>query len=706
MKVFDIDWADFIQRLAEWDRLSLLARKAFVELKSNESKEVTEFDGCAPDLAAAGLLSYCADGRRVRLYKECYSFARVIRAMTRHDIFGNPSEETHRAYLRDHFTARQRTALTPRSHRYGYGYGDETHLLRYTRSVAWLEQLLAAENGNYWERSSDFGKSLLDQPGVFESVRQVIGQFKTFDGPVALRDVPVRFASLSAEVLGKVILAGIRYLFLFPAMRPDDMTPVIGLWPTISQRLHRPKLRRPNPVQPDETYHSALLVDDMTNILVAATARPLRIRANDGTLFAKVQQEIVSNLVSTPGWITRLSGCSPSERVDSSLRLLRALTYTKTAGEAGRDLSLQTTDLAAQWLTGSLKDRLKTVLDRFRPNASRNRKTVRSSAAGTLNDFVPEFTDPHDTYAVASEFKIIPRPIQITGSRDWNHLAELGRAFETLQGDGFVRSDEFLRWQSQEANPLLRLPTDGEPLQVSIGWSTPEPTDEETEDIWCNSLREFAETRLFPLGGLQMGILGAHQDKCIALTEVGRYLLGLAEDFTYGPEHDVDTPVVVQPNFDVVFTSPSPQAEASIGRFAQRKGQRVGTLFKITKESILAAACTGMTARQVLDTLRDTSAKEVPANVEREIQGWFDRCRQVTVRQAILVDCPDPQTAARVLAAGGPKATAITDTVIELADSKRDTAFFRKLDAMGIFAGQSKPRTQRSRKKRSRKKRW
>jgi hypothetical protein len=71
-----------------------------------------------------------------------------------------------------------------------------------------------------------------------------------------------------------------------------------------------------------------------------------------------------------------------------------------------------------------------------------------------------------------------------------------------------------------------------------------------------------------------------------------------------------------------------------------------------------------------------------------------------------LGDCPDAQTAARVLAAGGKKATAITDTVIELAGSKRDAALFRKLDAMGIFAGQSKPSTQRSRKKGARRRRW
>ena len=266
--------------------------------------------------------------------------------------------------------------------------------------------------------------------------------------------------------------------------------------------------------------------------------------------------------------------------------------------------------------------------------------------------------------------------------------------------------EEFLNWHSQEFNPLLRLQTDGRPLEISIRWSRFEPTDEETELLWRNLLAEFAHTRLFPLGGLRMGLVGSHRHRCISLTGAGRYLLGLIDDFGYGPESDGNNCVLVQPNFDVVFTSPAPQAEATIGRFAQRKGQHVGTLFKITKPSIFAAACTGMTSRQVLDTLRSTSAKEVPANVGREIQGWFDQCRRVTVRRALLIDCPDAHTAARVLAAGGKKATAITDTVIELAASEHDTALFRKLDAMGIFANQLEPSAKKSRKKGSRRRRW
>jgi len=685
MKLFDIDWANFIDRLTVWERLSLKARKAFAGLKSNQGIEVTKFDGHAPELAAAGLLSYYVDCRRARLYKEGYPFSRTIRAMVRNDIFGRPDENTLRSYLRDTFTAQECDAFTPRSRHYYYDVNG--HLLQQIGSVKWLGRPPLVSSRDARERHGDPRKPLPDQSSVVEVVRSVIGEFKTFLEPIAFRDLAGQFPTLSAELLGTVILVGIRSLFLFPAMRPDDMTPVIGLWPTITHRLHRPKVDKPNRVEPDQTYHSALLMEDMTSILVAAMAWPLRIRANDGTLFAKARAEVEATLVSAPDWVAKLDGYSPSARIDAAFRLLQALKYVRKAGKAGKDLSLQASGRGTDWLTRSGKDRLKAVLDQLKPGKPRKAMKRQSSFEDGYNDFNPEY----DSYDHVPPLDLISGSVQIRGGSDWNTLAEVSRAFDTIRGDGFVLTEKFLQWHGQEANPLLQLPEDESPLEFRIGWSRYQPTDEQMEIIWRNMLEEFALTRLFPLGGLRMGTVGVHGDSCISLTDAGRYLLDLVEDFDYGHEHETDSPVLIQPNFDVVFTSPSPQAEASIGRFAQRKGRRVGTLFKITKGSIFAAASTGITAEQVLDTLRDTSSKAVPANVEREIRGWFDQCRQVTVRQAILVHCPDAHTGVRVLSAGGKKATAITDTLIELPGSKRDAALFRKLAAMGIFVDSSKP---------------
>jgi hypothetical protein len=175
------------------------------------------------------------------------------------------------------------------------------------------------------------------------------------------------------------------------------------------------------------------------------------------------------------------------------------------------------------------------------------------------------------------------------------------------------------------------------------------------------------------------------------LTEVGRYILGLTGDFSYRPEKSAGGEIVVQPNFEIVFLSPSPLAEAMLARFAERlpsaaRGRRgIGALFRITRAAIYAAAASGATADHVLATLRDISAKPLPANVQREIEGWFGQCRSVTVKHAVLIRCLDADTAARVVSAGGRKAQLLTDTIVELQDPEDQSALVKKLKAAGIF---------------------
>jgi hypothetical protein len=143
--------------------------------------------------------------------------------------------------------------------------------------------------------------------------------------------------------------------------------------------------------------------------------------------------------------------------------------------------------------------------------------------------------------------------------------------------------------------------------------------------------------------------------------------------------------VVVQPNFEVVFLSPSPLAEAAVARIAERRSRGTGAVFQITKKSVLAAAGGGMTAEPTLDMLRRVSSKPLPANVAREIQGWFDQCRQITVQPTVLIRCPDAETAARVVAASGGRALAITETVLELPDDRARKELLRKLHGQGVF---------------------
>jgi hypothetical protein len=136
---------------------------------------------------------------------------------------------------------------------------------------------------------------------------------------------------------------------------------------------------------------------------------------------------------------------------------------------------------------------------------------------------------------------------------------------------------------------------------------------------------------------------------------------------------------------DVVFLAPEPRAEAEIGRFAERRGQHMGTLFRITKRSIIAGAAAGITAEQTFETLRECCSGELPPNVQQEISGWFAQCRRASLRPAVLIHCPDAETAARVQAVAGTAVTPMTETILKLHDASAQAALLRKLREAGTF---------------------
>jgi hypothetical protein len=208
------------------------------------------------------------------------------------------------------------------------------------------------------------------------------------------------------------------------------------------------------------------------------------------------------------------------------------------------------------------------------------------------------------------------------------------------------------------------------------------PSPDEVERVWESLLLGFLRQRLLALGGVKVGP-NARGEICFALTSAGRYLLGAAEDFEIGAE--AAGQVVIQPNFEIVFLGPNGKAESEIARLAERKGRHVGTLFRITKTSVQTAAAAGLTRERIMDTLKEHTTSALPKNVEREIAGWFGQYRQITARLAMVIDCPDAETATRVLSAAGKHVTRLSPTTLELHAPKPTPALLRKLRESGIF---------------------
>ncbi|NUQ65418.1 MAG: helicase-associated domain-containing protein [Pirellulales bacterium] len=690
MNHFEIDWLDFLQRLPLWERLSLEARRAFAELETNQETPTARFHGQESILLEAGLIR-CSQGRkRVSLERAGHRLARGIHAMLRRDIPADPSGDDLEGYLHDHFRHDELLALLSHD-----AFPSRAETARAVASIGWVQRFLArkAESPRprfsqshlpSWLSTATLPRESAEPSVALPAAQAIVRELMALPGPLPLAKLCERLPEVTLSVLADGLLLGIRDAVLFPTMRPADMVPLIGLWPAITRWLHRPKARPPQPVEARDNFHGPFLMEDMTTLLVAAAAAPLRLRVNDGGLYAKSLREMADSLMPLPDWFHQFAERSPEYRLEDASRWLQALALARRKRSYREHPRLEATPRGQRWLAQSPKDRLKFLLDYLRDGPDALRRLGEHDARD-----LHRFT--HDATGL---IEFLPVRIPTFGKSPGGGpdlRPAVTAAYAGLPEGEFAPLGDFLRWHVEQNNPLIG--TDGGETRprVHLDWSHRMTNQEDLEEFWQQCLASFLLHRLIPLGGVEFGIAGNENRWCIALTGPGRYLLGLAGDFDYGHDPAGQKLVVVQPNFDVVFLGPSPLAEAAIGRFAERRSRGHGALFAITKKSILAAAGSGLTAEQALETLRSASDKPIPANVEREITGWFDQCRRITIRTATLITCPDAETAARVVAAGGNQAVALTDTVVELADAQAKTALSRKLREVGVFLDEPAP---------------
>jgi hypothetical protein len=265
------------------------------------------------------------------------------------------------------------------------------------------------------------------------------------------------------------------------------------------------------------------------------------------------------------------------------------------------------------------------------------------------------------------------------------------RPFRELEGDGFYPLKEVLAYCRPETNPLLEIFRRDKSAYFYAGSFRDSCADAGSlHKAWIQVVSEFLRIRLLPLGAVRLG--KGKEGISIAITPVGRYFLGQSEHWQ-NPGGAM-AQVIAQPNFDVTFLGESAAAEAEIARFAERRRRGLGALFQITRKSIIAAAAAGLTAETALDVLDRVCTQAVPANVRREIQGWFAQCRRVTFESAILIHCPDRETALKVMGLAKGSATPLNETVLAYKDpGKQRPALIKKLKEMGVLVSQDDQKT-------------
>jgi hypothetical protein len=660
MQILEIDWQQFLEDLPAFQRLPREARLLFLE-RVRQGQPVTnaELGEHGEALLGSGFLVGGVKGKNAWVPPRYRAFCRVMRSLHRRRIFDAPSRQAFHQYLAEHFTSRERGAFC----RLPGGFYGEWDLYSRVTTVEWVRSFLAAKDGS-WEKTylDDSGQQKFLLTGVLGAAQQLVGKLLSPLSPVPLVELRGLCSEVGPDLLPASLVAAMRYLLVFPSLRGDNLEPVLGLWPRITERLFRGASKRPRPTTPHQVLHTPFLMDDVATILAVCAAEPLRIRRNDSGIFARTENEIAEAIGKLPDWAEKGAQAAQSGRVSQALALSKSNRFLERKGEAGQDLHLEITALGRQWLGQPAKQRLRALVDRLLDTSGR---------------------DSEEFYYYDDSFPLLPYSFGIPpAGRDADMRSSVLACFSEVDADTFVSLQEFLAYHRERNNPLLspgRKQHYGMVLAGGRYVSTRDP--EELEAAWSNLLAAFLRLRLLPLGAAKLGL----QDEgalSFALTEVGRYLVGAQKDFDL---EQSSARVVVQPNFDVVFLAPAPRAESEIGRFAERTGRHIGTLFRITRRSILAAAAAGLAPDDVLGTLRQCCSTELPPNVEREISGWCAQCRRASLRRTMLIDCQDAETAVRVLGVVGPKATRLSETIIELLDSKAHTALARKLREVGVF---------------------
>ncbi len=680
MKRFDVDWAAVLQDMGRWSLLPLPARHILLdELKTQGFVSAARFGQYLDIVVESGIAVYEPEKRRVWLGDARRELVKVLRALGRHRIFHlAPIERDEMKlrhellrYLEEHFTGDDVQRIASASLR-SRVYANRQTLAPFVQSPAWVGELLDAAGDEAllaWAESHGLNSSefIANNIVVLLELQALVRHLLDFPAGVSLRDLAAAPpGDMDLLALGDAMHAGLASLALFAGMRAEDLEPMVGLWPSVVRELTRAEPMTPESVEVGETFTLAVFMEDMTTLLAAAAATPVRVRANDAAVFARTRAEIERRLVTLPPWVAKLVHEDRIGRASSELRIHRLAILRELDGNP----HLHATPAGMRWLGLSARDRLAALLEPMRMSKERNPRST-YDMDGSVGFF---------PYALP--YYRVPKSLKL---RD-----ELERAF-LHAADLLIPIVDFLEYEARGDNPLSVAAANPagslDELVHYSGYTDPRPS---ARDTWRQMLASFLTDRLIGLGGATVGL---HESGkiCFSLTSVGRYLLGAADAFDYGGDDTAD--VVVQPNFDIVFLGSAPAVEAELARFSERVGLAPGRVFVITRASVLGAAESGATVGDVVGALTRASSRLVPRNVQHEIAGWMGTVKRVRMRRAELLQCADEDDAARVVSLLGAGVHRISPVLLELPDlaPAARASMLKKLRAGGVFIDEADP---------------
>jgi hypothetical protein len=479
----------------------------------------------------------------------------------------------------------------------------------------------------------------------------------------------------------------VNHLALVEDLDPQTLEIRVGLLPAVcadrQRAAHVPEDRPLKPVHPVEIGPEVgMTISDLRAVLLEMVGQPPRLKQNH-ELFQKEEERFVAALELLPEWLA--NAANPEEhrrlRVPVILGLAQQVGFAHAVVGANDALLLDLTDQGRQWLTFSREAQHARVYSIFRdPNRGNRFAYGDDWFLGCNISAVPRTANRAHDATIAGTY------YGRSNARDRQPLRDaIYGVFTELPEKTFFAVEDFLRHAATgPRNPLLLA---GEASQVIVHaeYRRIPPLEEHLEEVARLLLGSLLNNRLIGLGCVQVG---RDSEGRLLMTRLPRLAVYFGEADVAPAAAEEKARVVVQPDFSVILIGMNPAPAAELAPFCERVRGRAsqGSLtFRITRESVVRALSAGLKPEEVMARLERHASTPIPKNVATEVRGWCGWVRKVAPAPALLLHCPDTDTAERVVGALGKSAERVGETVVALAVKGLTNAVRQKLAGQGIL---------------------
>jgi len=672
MKYFEVDWNCIVVLAGLWDELPRSEQEYYLH---NLNPPTVPSENCDPEkaesLISLGFLKYSPDGTGITFPDDSAQFHKLITALTDTTFFEMQDTIDNLAgYLKHFYTPTEYNGLTESYWQYGRGEYD---LASRTGSAYWISMFLESNNTAKWVPLADEDNLEFEETDgaypEFSIAKRIIRLLVNGTNPIPLSSVYQVIADEDPLFLAKAVHLLVSKLLVFISIDPATYTVQIGIRSFVHDFLN-PPAKAMDTVDVPVNSSPSFMVDDMTIILAEAAVRPIPLKQKDHAMYARSERELYSSFYDLPPGCNFLYSYTAKDRLALAMRTIVFADYAFADNKDGK-LFLCVSAEGKKWLALSQAKKAERIL-------RKKRAILRQSVF--LN---------RDRFPMSPECLSELSDVHEENSSYWARETLSGSTYRALTSIADfklpVTEISFFGYHSIINNPLFTLFHAGVPYRIPDDWYDKFLLDKsDMINKWIVMLRSNLIHWVIPMGLLNIGRIKEADEFAFILNDYGLFFAGKSDEIPERASEAVE--IVVQPNFDIVFMAAAPSAEVQLGRFSRRVGRGMGTLFKLTRESVVRATAGGLDFDSIMKSLSEFSSKPIPPNVTEQIRNWVSQCRKISISTKILFTCPDRETALQVVsAAGKDKAEQLSDTVVAISDKKYAKALAKKLEKKGIF---------------------